>query len=128
MSEESKKVRRRVVVPPELLLVEVERYCPDPQCGARNAVGLTKEEARSYTAFTCGRCEQTWDDALAERDIPEWWEELKVTSLEALRPRRGWAADEGKAEGPVSRLSEAWRARRAGPRPDAEGGDGEDSL
>ena len=121
MSEEKKKLRRRVVVPRELLLVEVERYCPDPQCRARNGVGLTKEEARTYDAFTCARCEQKWDDALTERDIPEWWEELRITSLDAQRaPARDTGAEE-LAEGPVARLSDAWRASR-------EASDGEDSL
>ena len=131
--EEKKKIRRRVVVPRQLLLVEVERYCRDPQCRARTGVGLTKEEARTYDAFTCARCEQKWDDALTERDIPEWWEELRITSLDALqRPtaqRPG--AEEEASEGPVSRMSDAWRARAE--RGDSEAGgreasDGEDSL
>ena len=125
MSEESKKVRRRVVVPRELLLVEIERYCPDPACGARSAVGLTKEEARVYDRFRCERCEQSWDDSLAERDIPEWWEELRITSLEGLRPAGSEAADEG--EGAVARLSEAWRAGRSRDAV-ANSGDGEDSF
>lgn len=115
MSEERKRARRRIATPRELLLVEVERYCLDPLCGARNAVGLTKEEARSYEGFTCERCERRWDDALTERDVPEWWEDLKITSLEGLRPaRREAEGDEREAdEGPVERMSEAWRERRA---------------
>jgi hypothetical protein len=131
MSEESKRVRRRVFAPRELLLVEVERYCRDPQCGARTATGLTKEEARSYAAFTCARCEREWADELAERDIPEWWEELRITSLAARRPAAaGEASDE--TEGPVSRLSDAWRAgreQRPGARVRGEDpSDGEDSF
>ncbi len=109
-----------MVVPRELLLVEVERYCRDPSCGARNGVGLTKEEARVYTAFTCERCEREWEDALSERDIPEWWEELRVTSLEGLRRSRG-ASDEDR-DGPVARMSEAWRAEFADASEDPSGG------
>lgn len=130
MSEEKKKIRRRVVVPRELLLVEVERYCPGAGCGARNAVGLTKEEARAYTSFRCERCEREWPDALDERDIPEWWEELRVTSLAGLRPRAGAESGGGageagadEAEGPVSRLSAAWREGHA---PLGDGEDPED--
>ena len=122
-----------MVVPRQLLLVEVERYCPDPQCRARTGVGLTKEEARSYDAFTCARCEQKWDDALAERDIPEWWEELQITSLDALQrpPAQRPGAEQEASEGPVARMSDAWRARPGRGDPEAggrESSDGEDSL
>ncbi|HEX7177735.1 MAG TPA: hypothetical protein VF240_20920 [Pyrinomonadaceae bacterium] len=129
--EEKKKVRRRVVVPRQLLLVEVERYCRDPQCRARTGVGLTKEEARTYDAFTCARCEQKWDDALTERDIPEWWEELRITSLDARRSPALRPGAEEASEGPVTRMSDAWRARseRGDREADGEGAsDGEDSL
>ena len=107
---------KRIVFPREVLLVEVERWCGDPLCNARTRLSLTKEEARAYTGFECASCERWNDDALAERDIPEWWEELKVTSLEGLRgPGAGGGAAEG-AGGPVARLSDAWKslaARRA---------------
>src|ERR671923_325242 len=98
---------KRIVFPREVLLVEVERWCGDPLCNARTRLALTKEEARAYTGFECARCERWNEDALAERDIPEWWEELKITSLEGLRP---FAADGRAAEGPggsVERMSEA---------------------
>lgn len=126
MSDESKKVRRRVVVPRELLLVEVERYCRDPLCGSRNGVGLTKEEARAYTGFTCERCEREWPDALTERDVPEWWEELQIRSLERPRPIRAGESD--ASEGPVARMSEAWRAGGRGGNGEDESDGGEDSL
>ncbi len=121
MSEEKKKIRRRVVVPRELLLVEVERHCRDALCRARSAVALTKDEARAYTSFTCERCERTWPDALTERDVPEWWEELQIRSLEgrqALRTRDS----ETTTEGPIERMSDAWRleAHHAGDK-DANG-------
>ena len=119
MSEEPKRIRRRVVAPRELLLVEVERYCRDPACGARTGVGLTREEARVYAGFTCERCEREWPDALAERDVPEWWEELQVTSLGG---RRGAPAQPGAAAGPVERMSEAWRSVPAEASPEPSDG------
>ena len=74
-------MRSRIVIPREVLLVEIERRCRDAACNARNRVGLTKAEARAYCGFECERCGQAWDDALSERDAPEWWEELTVTGL-----------------------------------------------
>ena len=68
---------KRIVTPREVLLVEVERWCGDHACNARTRLSLTKAEARVYTGFECARCERWNDDALVERDIPEWWEELK---------------------------------------------------
>ena len=118
-------MRSKVVFPREVLLVEVERWCGDHACNARTRLSLTKAEARAYTGFECGRCERRNDDALAERDIPEWWEELKVASLEGLRPPRaaGAPADEGPGA-VVGRMSDAWKGLgEAGAPEDAEGGD-----
>ena len=99
----------RLKTPREVLLVEVDRWCRGAACGARTRVPLTKEEARSYTGFECGRCGRKNPDALAERDIPEWWEELKITSLDGVRerPRQG-GEDEGPGE-VIGRMSEAWK-------------------
>lgn len=124
MSEDS-KVRRRIAFARQLLLVEIERHCGDARCNARTRVGLTKEEARFYTGFECERCGRLNDDALTERDIPEWWEELKITSLDGLRPARETANEEETGE-VVRRMSDAWRR-------DARGGSdktlgGEDSF
>jgi hypothetical protein len=69
-------MKSRVTFPRELLLVEVERWCGDHTCNARTRLSLTKAEARAYTGFECSRCERWNDDALTERDIPEWWAEL----------------------------------------------------
>lgn len=77
---------KRFVFPREVLLVEVERRCGEPVCGARVKLSLTKEQARAYTGFECERCGRWYADALAERDIPEWWEELNVASLRGLKP------------------------------------------
>ena len=98
---------KRIVTPRELLLVEVERWCGDHACNARTRLSLTKAEARAYTGFECSRCERWNEDALTERDIPEWWEELKVASLEGLRPVRGAGVDDpGEV---VTRMSDAWK-------------------
>ncbi len=102
-------MRRRLTFPREVLLVEIERRCRDAQCNARQRISLTRADARSYHNFVCERCERRWDDALSERDIPDWWEELKVTSLEALRPV---AHEEAQEVGDVvMRLSDAWQRR-----------------
>lgn len=91
----------------ELLLVEVERWCGDHACNARTRLSLTKAEARAYTGFECSRCERWNEDALTERDIPEWWEELKVAALEGLRPSPGAGGGDDPGE-VVARMSDAW--------------------
>src|SRR3954466_10820561 len=101
-------MNRRIVFPREVLLVEVERWCSDHACNARTRLALTKEEARRYTGFECSRCERWNDDALAERDIPEWWEELKVASLEGWRPASHTPAED-EPDCVVSRMSDAWK-------------------
>jgi len=111
------KRRTQIVFPRELLLVEIERRCADEGCNAKNRVGLTKAEARAYRGYACVRCERWHEDVLTERDIPDWWEELTVTGLAALRPRA--PADEGAAAADasevVARLSTAWRERELPP-------------
>lgn len=108
--------------PREVLLVEIERRCGDPACNARVFVGLTKDEARAYTGFVCERCERWTDDSLSERDIPDWWEELKVTALDGVRPPRVLAEVEpGEV---VTRMSEAWR--RVGARAEGDAASDED--
>lgn len=105
---------KRFVFPREVLLVEVERRCADAACGARSRFGLTKAEARAYTGFECEACGLRCADALSERDVPEWWEELKVTGLEGLRPPEGAEAGAGAEPGEVvARMSDAWRGLAA---------------
>ncbi len=104
----------RVKTTREVLLVEVDRWCASAACGARTRVALTKEEARSYTGFECGRCGRKNPDALAERDIPEWWEELKITSLDGVRERPApGAGDDGPGE-VIGRMSAAWKSLGGG--------------
>lgn len=101
-------MKGRIGFPREVLLVEIERWCADPACNAHTRISLTKDEARSYTGFTCERCEREFSDALTERDIPDWWEELKITSLEGVRMEERAAERSGEQGGTVARLSEAW--------------------
>lgn len=61
----------------EVLLVEVERWCGDHLCRALTRVALTRDEAEAFEGFECGRCGRWNEGALAERDVPEWWGELK---------------------------------------------------
>jgi hypothetical protein len=118
---------RRIVTPRELLLLEVERWCGDHACNARTRLSLTKAEARAYTGFECSRCERWNEDALTERDIPEWWEELKVTSLEGLRPLREARAEDDAGE-VVARLSGAWKDLEESEDVEDEEGEGGESL
>lgn len=106
--------KRRITFPREVLLVEIERRCGIAGCGARTRVGVTKEEARAYTGFECERCEGWNEDVLTERDIPDWWEELTITSLDALRPVKLLNTGEstGETGEVVARLSDAWRHGR----------------
>ncbi len=62
-----------------VLLIEVERHCTQPNCLHLNRIGLTKTEARIYAGFVCERCERHNPDALTERDIPEWWKEIRAS-------------------------------------------------
>lgn len=101
-------MKNRLVFPREVLLVEVERRCAAAACGARARLALTKEEARVYTGFECERCGVWNEDVLGERDIPEWWEELKITSLDGVRPAASATVRGEETTGPVERLSDAW--------------------
>lgn len=92
------RMGKRILIPRELLLVEVERWCGDHACNARTRLSLTKEEARAYKGFECSRCERRNEDALTGRDIPEWWEELQVASLESSGPFRAARAGDGELE------------------------------
>jgi hypothetical protein len=100
----------KITIPRELLLVEIERRCHDAACNARTRIGLTKEEAHAYNGFKCERCERHWDNLLTERDVPEWWEELTVTDLYAVRESQDAGQDEPSEA--VTRLSENFRRAR----------------
>ncbi len=102
----------RITFPRDVLLVEIVRRCSLSACHTPTRIGLTKKEAREYTGFKCERCEAWNDDVLAERDVPEWWEELIITGLDSVRPRSGLAP--GEAGEVVRRMSTAWRQTRGG--------------
>ncbi len=106
-----KRTRSRILIPRDVLLVEIERRCQDAQCNARTRVGLTKDEARVYCGFECERCGQFWDDRLTERDVPEWWEELTITDLYTVRENLSAGVDEpGEV---VTRMSETYQRTQA---------------
>jgi hypothetical protein len=114
------KSRSRIVIPRGVLLVEIERRCEDRECNARTRIGLTKDEARDYCGFECERCGQSWDDVLTERDVPEWWEELAITDLYAVRENAPHGGEEpGEV---VKRMSENYRRTLAEP------ADGEEDI
>jgi hypothetical protein len=123
------KKRSRIVIPREVLLVEIERHCADTSCNARTRIGLTKAEARLYDGFECERCERWNEDGLNERDIPDWWEELIITGLDTLRVHK-LAANAPETDAPgggvVTRLSDAWqrkaRRERRGAESEPDGG------
>jgi hypothetical protein len=106
-----KVTRSKILIPRDVLLVEIERRCQDAECNARTRVGLTKDEARVYCGFECERCGQFRDDLLTERDVPEWWEELTITDLHTVRENSFKSVDEpGEV---VKRMSENYRRTRA---------------
>lgn len=61
----------------EVLLFEIARRCNFADCNQRVSVGLTKAEAFEYHGYECSFCERWNDDALAERDVPDWWDEIQ---------------------------------------------------
>ena len=99
--------RSKIIIPREVLLVEIERRCAHADCNAKTRIGLTKEEARAYSGFECERCKQWNDDALTERDAPDWWEELTITDLHTIRGGRAQTREEPNEV--VTRMSDNYR-------------------
>lgn len=109
---------KRIVFPREVLLVEVERRCGEFLCGGRTRVSLTKSQARAYTGFECARCGRWYADALSKRDIPEWWEELNVASLEGLKtPRESLKPERESADERTSAASNSSPVLKEGTKP-----------
>lgn len=79
------KGRARITIPSRVLLVEIERRCSEKLCNAKARIGLTKEEAHLYCGFECEQCKRWNADSLTERDAPDWWEELTITDMLAIR-------------------------------------------
>ena len=108
-----------------LLLLEVERRCALGGCAQSRRVALTKAEARGYVGFTCERCASWNEDRLAERDVPEWWDELRADMVDRSHNMpppvsvdeawsRTWRGelrlnDDDEPGATESRLNAAWR-------------------
>jgi len=71
---------RSIQIEREVLLFEIARRCNFADCNQRVSLGLTKAEAFKYRGFKCGFCERWNDDALTERDVPDWWDEIQLLS------------------------------------------------
>lgn len=104
--------KKQIVIPKQVLLVEIERRCRLPECQARVRLSLTKAEAHGYSGFKCEQCGSFWSgDSLTERDIPEWWDEFVPAWPAQVARVDASAANEAAAEeeGSVRRLSDAYR-------------------
>jgi len=75
-SHNSMQERKSIIVPRALLLIEVDRHCFFVDCNARVIIGLTKQEALSYSGFKCVLCQRWNNDYLTEKDVPDWWAEI----------------------------------------------------
>lgn len=73
-----------VAIDKTVLLYELERRCSFVDCNARIKIGITKSEAPDYHGFECNVCDRWTSDRLIEKDIPEWWPELKLDQGRAL--------------------------------------------
>ena len=114
--------RRRIELPRETLLVEIDRRCGDPLCKARLHMGLTKEEAHVYRGFECERCGKWTNDRLAERDVPEWWAELtRTVDFDAAKESGEEAYEPSEV---ILRINDAYRRMCTNSRDDQ----GEDAL
>ena len=69
-------IPKPLIIPREVLLVEIDRRCSFADCDNRVGIGLTKQEAAEYLGFECEHCKRWNDDKLSQRDIPDWWDEV----------------------------------------------------
>jgi hypothetical protein len=107
----SSKLRPSIGISARVLLIEIERRCTDPLCNERARIGLTKDEARLYCGFECEQCKRWNGDSLDERDAPDWWEELAITDMYALR-ENGLDANPQPGD-TVARLSDDYRRMKS---------------
>jgi hypothetical protein len=106
---------KNIFIPRGLLLVEIERRCHDPHCAQKARIGLTKQDALAYTGFECERCGKRSEDILTERDVPDWWEELTITGLHAIREdHTKMPSEPGEV---ATRLSENFQRLEKGEKP-----------
>jgi len=73
-----------VAIDRAVLLYELDRRCSFVDCNARMKIGITKSEALNYHGFECDDCNRWTTDTLVEKDIPEWWAEVKQDQGSAL--------------------------------------------
>ena len=67
------KQKQRFHFPRTTLLIEIEPRCGFSDCGARNQIGLTKQEAIEYRGFECFQCERWNDDRASASEFPASW-------------------------------------------------------
>ena len=67
-----------IIIPRDVLLVEIGRRCCFVDCDSRISIGLTKNEAIGYKGFECEHCKRWNDDELTLKDIPDWWDEIQT--------------------------------------------------
>ncbi|MEP6635338.1 MAG: hypothetical protein ABJB97_01340 [Acidobacteriota bacterium] len=67
-----------IIIPRAVLLIEIDRRCFFPGCGARISVALTREEAAAYAGFECAACGRWNEDKLVEKEVPDSWTALKA--------------------------------------------------
>ena len=63
----------QIFFPRTALLVEIERRCEFPDCGAKNLISLTKPEAIEYRGFDCTQCERWNEDKVSVPELPDSW-------------------------------------------------------
>jgi hypothetical protein len=68
----------KIVLPREVLLIEINRQCNFADCNARTSIGLTKQEALRYSGFKCVECERWNNDSLSENEVPDWWTKIET--------------------------------------------------
>jgi hypothetical protein len=74
--------KTKLAFPRSVLLVEIDRRCSFADCGAKNLIGLTRDEAIEYRGFDCLRCQRWTDDRVGARELPDSWS----STDEELRP------------------------------------------
>src|SRR5438105_12128441 len=73
LSHRLKSMRQRFHFPRTPLLIEIERRCAFSDCGAKNQIGLTKDETIEYRGFECSKCERWNHDRLNQFELPDSW-------------------------------------------------------
>ena len=60
-------IAKPIIIPREVLLVEIDRRCSFADCDNRVGIALTKEEAANYLGFECELCKR-WNDETEMRE------------------------------------------------------------